>query len=183
MKKLIYTFTGISLAFTLSAWNLPKEFLNSDLTPSVVSQPKPTKSTTPVDPNKALFKNGGIIVWEKDGHGLVVAENDLNPPEEGMTWSEAFKACDNLVLNGYSNWRLPTKDECDLMKSLCAKNIGHLRDPNGQPVVYYYWTSTEINTSYTNIYGFHNYTASGGVKSMNSCCGGKIFRVRAVREF
>jgi hypothetical protein len=182
MKKIIYAAAFILVATTTSSWK-PSENKTDHLSVNSqnqqLSQPKPKPKTTAVDPIKALYKNGGIVVWEKNGHGLVVAESDINPPEEGMNWHDAVKACNNLVLNGHSNWRLPTKVECDSMKKLCSLKIGNLRDPNGKPVVYYYWTSTESS----NIYGFHNYTGFGGVKAMSSCCGGKIYRVRPVREF
>jgi hypothetical protein len=159
---------------------------------AVQQQPAPKKKSTtttkaaPVDPIKALYKNGGIIVWEKDGHGLVVAENDLNQPEEGMSQKDGKIACENLVLNGFSDWRLPTSAECELMRTnLCSKNIGNLRDPNGKPVPYTYWTSEKIsgNPHMGVLYAFHNGLTSGFGSDGSNCCGGKIFRVRAVREF
>ena len=53
------------------------------------------------------IKNGGFVVYETDGHGLVAAPEDLG----SMDWGSAKIACDELVLNGYSDWRLPTKEE------------------------------------------------------------------------
>jgi len=53
------------------------------------------------------FKHGGFVVYERDGHGLVAAITDLG----AMDWNSAKTACDELILNGYSDWHLPTKDE------------------------------------------------------------------------
>ncbi len=55
------------------------------------------------------IKRGGVIVYEKDGTGLVVAPSDLGT----MNYVDAFRACNDLVLNGFSNWRLPTNEELD----------------------------------------------------------------------
>ena len=53
------------------------------------------------------MNRGGVIVYEKDGHGLVAAPTDLGR----MTWADAGYGCDELTLNGYSGCRLPTKEE------------------------------------------------------------------------
>jgi hypothetical protein len=50
---------------------------------------------------------GGTIVTEKDGHGLIMANQDIGK----MTKVAAFKACRDLVLNGQNDWRLPTDGE------------------------------------------------------------------------
>ena len=53
------------------------------------------------------FKHGGYVVYEKDGQGLVVAVTDLGKSK----WDAAKIACDDLVLNGYDDWYLPTQDD------------------------------------------------------------------------
>jgi hypothetical protein len=53
------------------------------------------------------FKHGGFVLSEKNGQGLVVAITDL----ENMDWTTAKDACDDLILNGYSDWHLPTIEQ------------------------------------------------------------------------
>ena len=53
------------------------------------------------------FRNGGYVVYEKDGHGLVMALLDVGE----FNWTDAKSACDELVLNGYNDWLLPSKEE------------------------------------------------------------------------
>jgi hypothetical protein len=79
------------------------------------------------------FKHGGFVVYEKNGHGLVAAITDLGE----MDWKTAKTACDELILNGYSDWRLPTKDELNaIYVNLKKLGVGGFADN-------YYWSSTE----------------------------------------
>ncbi len=57
------------------------------------------------------FKHGGFVVFEENGHGLVAS---LIEPER-MPWYDALDFCNALVLNGYSDWHLPTKEELNVL--------------------------------------------------------------------
>jgi hypothetical protein len=57
------------------------------------------------------FKNGGYVFYQKDGHGLVISLTDVGK----YNWGDAIKACEDLVLNGYNDWRLPSKEELQLI--------------------------------------------------------------------
>jgi hypothetical protein len=86
----------------------------------------------------SIYKNGGIVVYEKDGHGLIASLYDLGPFE----WSEGKKACDDFNNNGYSDWYLPSKDELNLIRNkLIIYNIGGF-DLN------HYWSNTPYNNNY-----------------------------------
>jgi hypothetical protein len=54
------------------------------------------------------FKHGGIVVYEENGHGLVVAIADWG---ERMGRTLAEIACEELTSNGFSDWRWPTEEE------------------------------------------------------------------------
>ena len=89
------------------------------------------------------IQRGGIIVYEEDGHGLVAAPTDF---EQDMDWLEAKEACDTLTLNGYSDWRLPSKEELNQLY-LNKDKIGGFASG-------YYSSSTEDSPNYAWVQGF-----------------------------
>ncbi len=84
-------------------------------------------------------KNGGIIVYENQGEGLLAAPNDLALP---YSYKESIVKCEEYVLNGFDNWRLPTKSELNLLYENRNK-IGGFRNEFGSP----YWSSTSDGRS------------------------------------
>lgn len=84
------------------------------------------------------FKHGGFVVYEENGHGLVAAITDLG----SMDWNSAKTACEELILNGYSDWHLPSKEELNSVY-FNLKQVGV-----GGFAGYYYWSSTEGNGDY-----------------------------------
>ncbi len=93
--------------------------------------------TTPTNRGTESYEEemtqGGIIVYEKDGHGLVAAPKDLGR----MTWDDAMSACNNLELNGYSDWHLPTKKELNTLYQNMVRVGGFANST--------YWSSTVTN--------------------------------------
>lgn len=81
------------------------------------------------------YKLGGLIVKEENGHGLVAAIIDLGT----MDWISAKNACNDLVLNGYSDWHLPNSYELSLLHDN-LKNIGLGGFEKG-----YYWSTNNKN--------------------------------------
>jgi hypothetical protein len=80
----------------------------------------------------------------------------------------ASKVCKDLVLNGYSDWYLPSKNELDMVRiNLFHNNLGNL---NGV-----YWSSTEKDAINAYPVLFTN-----GTVNMNK---NLIFNIRAVRSF
>jgi hypothetical protein len=79
------------------------------------------------------FKHGGFVVYEENGHGLVAAVTDLG----SMDWNSAKTACDELILNGYSDWHLPSKEELHALY-VNLKQLGVGGFASG-----FYWISAE----------------------------------------
>jgi len=98
--------------------------------------------------------------------------------------SIAAKMCDSLVLGGYSDWFLPSKNELNLMWTNLADSDGNgvntgESDPNnlGGFVNSYYWSSSEgtSTNSWAQAFDFGNQSLYGKSASLNV--------VRAVRSF
>ena len=112
------------------------------------------------------IERGGYIVYEKDGHGLVAAPTDLGT----YYWDYAKKYSDTLTLNGYSDWRLPSKEELNSLYENRDK-IGGFGDG-------IYW-SCDDDSTHAWVQSFdngeqHNYYKYGDFTS---------YGVRAVRAF
>jgi hypothetical protein len=146
------------------------------------------------------YYEGGIVFYlDGNGGGLVCAERDQSTNAEwgcyGTTiggngtnigtgaantaaivagCSEsgiAARICNDLVLNGYSDWFLPSKDELELMyKNLKRNGIGGF-------AVSLYWSSSEYSSYYAWRQDFYSGSQYGGNKEDNG------YRVRAVRAF
>jgi hypothetical protein len=67
------------------------------------------------------FYEGGII-FKLEGecpnqHGLVVAPMDQS---NSVSWQDAVDMCDELVLNGYADWHLPSWSELSMLETALA---------------------------------------------------------------
>ena len=88
----------------------------------------PTLSDNPIIPQPN--SNGGLVVYQSNGHGLIVSPEDLGI----MDWHSAKKACDDLKLNGFSDWHLPNQKDLDAVVGLHLDGIGGFAEK-------YYWSS------------------------------------------
>ena len=101
--------------------------------------------------------------------GLVASITDLGK----LDWGSAKTACDELVLNGYSDWHLPTKEELNSVYVNLAKvGAGNFSED-------FYWSSTG-NNEVAWIQGFNYGSQHGGDRYYNK---NYSSRVRAVRRF
>ena len=99
---------------------------------------KISESNTAMEEGKEELVQGGILVYEADGHGLISAPSDLGKED----WTSAKMVCDELELNGFNDWRLPTKEELDTLYTLMKlQGKGGFEDGS-------YWSSSEYNSYY-----------------------------------
>ena len=116
----------------------------------------------------AELAEGGIIVYtdEKGEHGLVCSISDLG----NANWNDAKEQCEVYNEGGFSDWRLPTKDELQLIYLLLHKRkIGGFASS-------IFWSSTEFNKSSAWLQDFDN-GLQDNYSTDNGC------NVRAVRAF
>jgi hypothetical protein len=117
-------------------------------------------------------ERGGIIVYERNEHGLVAAPSDLSSSSSSsMEFELANGYCDALILNGYDDWRLPTDNELNMLYQNQVEIGGFVNN--------YYWSSTEWpgkGSFYVLIRGFRN-----GIHDSQSKFG--KCAVRCVRTF
>lgn len=94
-------------------------------------------SINPMSDGLVQIKNGGIVISENGGHGLVTSLSDLEieefPSNNDRVMSEQQFANENkknikdyfskISINGYKNWRLPTLDEFKKIQQNKYKNL------------------------------------------------------------
>jgi hypothetical protein len=104
------------------------------------------------------------------GTGKANTQKIVNIQSEG---NYAAKLCDDLTLNGYNDWFMPSKDELNLMfENLNLKNLGSFASEG-------YWSSSEYDRS--NAWDQHFGSDGHGRSDDNDKVNGR--RVRAVRAF
>ncbi|MBU1718868.1 MAG: DUF1566 domain-containing protein [Bacteroidetes bacterium] len=140
--------------------------------------------------------HGGIVFYtDGTGHGLIAPQQDQS---SGVEWGcygtsipgatsltdgaanttaivaacatrpIAASLCDELSLNGYSDWFLPAKDQLNYLYQQKTLVGGFTTD--------YYWSSSEDDANYAWIQGFYSGYQNFGNKSYAVC-------VRCVRSF
>ncbi len=138
-----------------------------DPLPQISEAPAPVPE---VITHKIGERYGGGIIFYVDAtgqRGLIAAESDL-PGGDIYTWEAAKKACRELVKNGHSDWRLPTKEE---LNKLYKK-----RSVVGGFAGYVYWSSSEDGAGNAWSQAFSSGYQIQYYKSY-------LIRVRAVRAF
>jgi len=98
------------------------------------------------------YKQGGIVVNDTNGQILVVASQQKNG---NANWDDAKKWCKELNYNGFNDWRLPTKEELNLLfvkfwGFTNIPNLPFLNSPNYNSSSWY-WSSDECPDTETAI--------------------------------
>ena len=105
----------------------------------------------------------GIVIDTRTG---LVWQDDAAAATTTATWANAITTCENLVLGGYSDWRLPNVNELksirDMSRSSPAIDTAFVNTATNL-----YWSSTSYAAAATNawdVYFYHgdvNYNDKG----------------------
>jgi hypothetical protein len=107
--------------------------------------------------------------------GLMVQKTDINGSNY-VSWSTANSLCQNSTLDGYTNWRLPTKDE--LMMLYNERNaIGGFTLSGSYSR---YWSSTGYISGSFTYYWYQNF--SSGAQNSTTYYDDNDYRCRCVRN-
>jgi hypothetical protein len=132
----------------------------------------------PTDQSTALAWWNGSYVTISGAYGSSIGTGKANT--EAIVAAQgsgnyAAKLCNDLVLNGYSDWFLPSKSECFYMYTnlKLIRNIGNFAGTDA-----IYWSSTEATASLAySQYGSDGYLPTGGYYKNSA------YYVRAIRAF
>jgi hypothetical protein len=123
----------------------------------------------PTDQNTAQWGCLGIDINGADSVLIGAGQQNTTDILNGCSTSSiAAKICDDLILGGYSDWYLPSKDE--LNKVYLNRNV------IGGFVPSVYWTSSENNTSFVWTQYFNNGYQGSILKN-------ETHNVRPIRKF
>jgi hypothetical protein len=94
-----------------------------------------------------MLNNGDGTVTDLQT-GLMWQQDDAGP----MTWEAGLVYCENLVLAGHADWRLPNRNELLSIVDFeaCGPAIDHAAFPSAGPDIY--WTSTTAPDLTTSAY-------------------------------
>lgn len=121
-----------------------------------------TNSTNTVYGNAVEFSNMDYVILYADG--IMVQKYDISA---GATWEDANALCQASNLGGYTDWRLPTRGECQAID----RNKERLNIFDAK-----YWTS-EQEAGYSSYYWSYNFSLSKSSSYDKS----NTLRVRCVR--
>jgi hypothetical protein len=160
-----YNTNGININFLTSGQQAAKFAWQDKRTLSQIEQMTGYK----VKPRGVVFqfRHGGFVVYEENGHGLIAAMSDLH----SVDWNSAKTACEDLILNGYSDWHMPSKEELNSVYI----NLGRLKIAGFEDDSVH-WTSTESGHGYYAVQVFPRGTFYTGQMD-------EKYSVRPVRTF
>jgi hypothetical protein len=120
--------------------------------------------------NLKIGDKGPVGGWIFDIKGEIAFETAPKDFSEYLTWGRSIKACYESVWNGFANWRLPTKDELNLMYlNLHKRGLGEF-------VKVIYWSSSDGGTLSAWIQSFKTGDQRKAIEL-------DTLKVRAIRSF
>jgi len=168
-----YTGTGLAIRYTNSKLETITNSID-DLPDTMIVPIIQTYSEQTVVADMIIDTGpaGGIVFFDKGfiSDGWRYLEAAPVDKEFRSNWNNANQQCTQLNINGFTGWRLPTREELDLMyKNLKQKGLGGF-DNN------WYWSSSQEDNANAWRQNFDNGRQSANLKRDPN-------RVRAVRSF
>lgn len=111
----------------------------------------------------------GIVIDTRTG---LVWQDDAAAATTTATWANAITICENLVLGGYSDWRLPNINELKSIRDM-SRSSPAIEATFANTASNYYWSSTSYAADTTNawdvdfgngVVDWFNKTGSGYVR-------------------
>jgi hypothetical protein len=100
------------------------------------------------------FKNGGIVISEKNGIGIAISLLEIGY----KNWTDSKNICESLAINGFSDWRIPSKDELLTMSTFYKNGFGFGGFHDGQ-----FWSSTLIKNNYHRYPVYYRVSMNGDI--------------------
>ena len=168
MKKILYL--GIVLMFASCGAN------ESESESSTANESESESSTV----NESESESSTVNFARREASTIKIGNLEVMTEDLGeMNWDEAKKACKNLG----DGWRLPTKDELNLLYENKEKIGGFAKNGIGFGKFGIYWSSSELGKSRTALSSSSAWkqTFTSGRKSHGNK--NDTYYVRAVRDF
>ena len=180
MKKLLFIFCAFCINGILNAQTVQKTMSNLPDTGQTTSYTATFGEDNDYNINVPSFTNNGNGTITDNVTGLMWQQGDSGE----LTIENGILYCDNLVLGGFSDWRLPNKEESMSILNLDRNNpaLNTTYFPN--TTAGYWWTST---VQYNNANAIWVTNAGGGtgpkLKTETISAGGTLkYHARAVRS-
>ncbi len=106
---------------------------------------------------------------------------DLIVSTLGNNGNYAAKICKDLVLNGYDDWFLPSREEMLLVREYNVFSASPFNETN--PAFGYFWTSNETSATSAIAMMLYKWPAQGDGQTTGNKNTTMNFKVRAIRRF
>lgn len=127
------------------------------------------------DMNGKNFQNG--LIFNIDNANKIVKTVVFKSNEQKLRWPDAVSFCENLDINGISDWYLPNLDELIEIRSLLylKLDVDNFEDD-------YYWSSSTVETDQNEAYGVFFLNGNFGPIEKNRMNDVSLNYLRAVRK-
>ena len=98
------------------------------------------------------INHGGFVLYEKNGHGLVASIRSIREEFKNKSFERFIDFFNNFNLNGFSDWRLPSEEEYDLITSLKRSRYHLFQYPELETDLYFSYDKFDKPYAYFSFY-------------------------------